>query len=147
MKFCPNCRLTFDDSVSNCPQCNAPLMSVPNAAPAAPSTDHTAEFNPADISENKILAMVPYLFGWIGIIITLLASGNSPFAFFHVKQALKIQVILALSCFLAIIPVIGWIAVGVWAIITVVIDLICFVRVCQNKAQEPPIISSFKFLK
>ncbi len=144
MKFCPNCRLTFDDSANNCPQCNAPLMSVPNAAP---STDHTAEFSPADISENKVLAMIPYLFGWIGIIIVLLASGNSPYAFFHVKQALKIQVISAISCLLVIIPFIGWFVMGVWGIITLVINIICFVKVCKNKAEEPPIISSFGFLK
>ena len=62
MKFCPNCRTTFDDSVINCPQCGTPLMSVPNAAPEN-ITDHTAEFDPTDISDNKVLAMIPYLLG------------------------------------------------------------------------------------
>lgn len=52
MKFCPNCRTTFDDSVINCPQCGTPLMSVPNAAPEN-ITDHTAEFDPTDISDNR----------------------------------------------------------------------------------------------
>lgn len=51
-------------------------MSVPNAAPGN-ITDHTAEFDPTDISDNKVLAMIPYLLGVIGVIITLLASGNS----------------------------------------------------------------------
>ena len=146
MKFCPNCRITFDDSANACSQCGAPLVSVPNQVTANP-TDHTAEFNPMDISDNKVLAMIPYLFGWIGIIITLLGCGGSPYASFHVKQALKIQVIAALSILLAIIPILGWIAMGVWSIITVVIDIICFVKVCQGKAEEAPIISKFKFLK
>lgn len=35
-------------------------MSVPNAAPEN-ITDHTAEFDPTDISDNKVLAMIPYL--------------------------------------------------------------------------------------
>ena len=30
--------------------------------------DHTAEFNPKDISDNKVMAMLPYLMGTIGII-------------------------------------------------------------------------------
>ena len=76
MKFCPNCRTTFDDSVINCPQCGTPLMSVPNATPEN-ITDHTAEFDPTDISDNKVLAMIPYLLGVMGVIITLLASGKS----------------------------------------------------------------------
>lgn len=145
MKFCPNCRITYDDSANACSQCGSPLMSVPNQT--FNPTDHTAEFNPMDISDNKVLAMIPYLFGWIGIIITLLACGTSPYAAFHVKQALKIQVIAALSALLVIIPILGWIVFGVWAIITVVIDIICFVKVCQGKAEEPPIISRFNFLK
>ena len=146
MKFCPNCRTTFDDSVINCPQCGTPLMSVPNAAPEN-ITDHTAEFDPTDISDNKVLAMIPYLLGVMGVIITLLASGKSPYAFFHVKQALKIYVIFAISLVLAIIPFIGWFVIGIWMIITYVLNIICFIKVCQNKAEEPPIISSFKFLK
>lgn len=39
-------------------------MSVPNAAPGN-ITDHTAEFDPTDISDNKVLAMIPYLLGVI----------------------------------------------------------------------------------
>ncbi len=121
-------------------------MSVPNAAPGN-ITDHTAEFDPTDISDNKVLAMIPYLLGVLGVIITLLASGNSPYAFFHVKQALKIYVISAISLVLAIIPFIGWFVIGIWMIITYVLNIICFIKVCKNKAEEPPIISSFKFLK
>ena len=85
--------------------------------------------------------------GWIGIIITLLAAGTSAYAGFHVRNALKIQVVTILSCFLAIIPFLGWIAVGVWAIIAFVLNIICFFNVCSGKAKEAPIISSLGFLK
>ena len=114
-------------------------MSVPNAAPEN-ITDHTAEFDPT-------IYPIPYLLGVMGVIITLLASGKSPYAFFHVKQALKIYVISAISLVLAIIPFIGWFVIGIWMIITYVLNIICFIKVCKNKAEEPPIISSFKFLK
>ena len=145
MKVCTNCHLSFPDSASHCTQCGAPLTTVADQ-PGDP-LDHTAEFDPADISANKVFALIPYLMGWFGVIITLLASSSSPYAGFHVRQALKIQIVTLLSLVLAIIPFLGWIAIGVWAIIALVLDLICFFRVCSGKAIEAPIVSSFKFLK
>lgn len=148
MKVCPHCQLSYDDSAQNCGQCGAPLITIQNQPQTyVDPTDHTAEFNPADISANKVLAMIPYLMGWIGIIITLLASGTSPYAAFHVRQALKIQVISVLAVFVAIIPLLGWIVTGIWTVVALVIEIICFVRVCKGKAMEPPIVSSFSFLK
>ena len=148
MKVCPNCHLTYDDSASNCGQCGTPLVTVQTQQnPYTDVVDHTAEFDPRDISDNKVLAMIPYLMGWLGIIITLLASGTSPYAAFHVRQALKIQIVTAISLLFVIIPILGWIVIGVWAVIAVVLEIICFIRVCQGKAIEPPIVSGFKFLK
>lgn len=146
MKFCPNCRTAFDDSANVCGQCGAPLVYVQPQAAADP-TDHTAQFDPADISDNKVLAMVPYLFGWAGIIISLLAAGTSPYASFHVKQALKIQIVLALSMFAGIVPILGWIVIGVYSIVSLVITIISFLSVCKGEAKEPVLINGFKFLK
>lgn len=146
MKYCPNCRLSYDDTVNNCPQCGAQTVYIAPQQTVDPS-DHTAEFTAKDISDNKVLAMLPYVMGWIGIIITLIASSTSPYAAFHVKQALKIQVISALSVFLAIIPIIGWLAIGVVNVIALVINLIQFFSVCAGKAKEPAIIKNFSFLK
>ena len=146
MKFCPNCRTAYDDAANVCGQCGTPLVYV-QPQPMSEPHDHTAEFNPADISDNKVLAMVPYLFGWAGIIIALLAAGTSPYASFHVKQALKIQIVLALSMFLGIIPILGWIAIGIYSIVSAVITIISFLSVCRGEAKEPVLISSLKFLK
>ncbi len=143
MKFCPNCRLTFDDTANACSQCGGQLSWVPQADP----TDHTAKFSKEDISANKVLAMIPYLMGWIGIIITLLASGTSPYASFHVKQALKIQVVLILATLLNIIPFLGTLAFAILAIALVVVEIICFINVCKGKAKEPAIIKNITFLK
>lgn len=101
MKVCTNCHLSFPDSASHCTQCGAPLTTVADQ-PGDP-LDHTAEFNPADISANKVFALIPYLMGWVGVIITLLASSSSPYAGFHVRQALKIQIAALLSLVLLII--------------------------------------------
>jgi uncharacterized membrane protein len=150
MKVCPQCRISYNDFETVCGKCGGALMTIEmQPAPAAPAdmTDHTAEFDPADISQNKVVAMVPYLLGWIGIIIALLASGTSPYASFHVRQALKIQICSVLAGFLAIIPILGWIAMGICAILAVVINLIGFFDVCRGMAREPLIISKFGFLR
>lgn len=106
MKVCTNCHLSFPDSASHCAQCGAPLTTVADQPPvySGDPLDHTAEFDPADISANKVFALIPYLMGWFGVIITLLASSSSPYAGFHVRQALKIQIVTLLSLVLAIIP-------------------------------------------
>jgi len=148
MKVCQNCSTTHPDGVNVCPQCNAPLVYVTPQAQAGNGTDHTAEFDRSDVSANKVLAMVPYLMGWIGILITLLAAGTSAYAGFHVRQALKIQVCTTLVSIIgAIIPVLGWIAVGIVGIVALVINIICFFSVCKGEAKEPPIVSNFAFLK
>lgn len=148
MKICPNCHLSFDDEVNACAQCGGPLVYAQAQAEAPAGTDHTAEFDKADISANKVLAMIPYLMGWVGILITLLAAGTSKYAGFHVRQALKIQVCITLVSIVgAIIPVLGWIAIGVCAIIALVIEIMCFFSVCKGEAKEPPIVSGLAFLK
>lgn len=147
MKICQNCNTTHPDNMNTCPQCNAPLVSVMPQV-LANGANHTAEFDRADISANKVLAMIPYLMGWIGILITLLAAGTSAYAAFHVRQALKIQVCTTLVAIVgSIIPILGWIAIGVVGIIALVINIICFFSVCKGEAKEPPIVSGLAFLK
>ncbi|MCM1107161.1 MAG: zinc-ribbon domain-containing protein [Blautia sp.] len=112
--------------------------------------DHTAEFAPKDISDNKVLAMMPYLMGTIGIIIALLASKESPYVAFHVRQALKltvctvlVSIITAVLCWTVIVPIAG----GVCAVILFVVRIISFFQICSGKAKEAAIVSSFGFLR
>ena len=91
--------------------------------------------------------MVPYILGWFGIVIALLAVSESRFVSFHMKQAMKLSIIETISLVLAIIPFLGWFALAViWGII-MVLRVIQFIRVCMGKAIEAPIVSSFGFLK
>ena len=167
MKQCPNCNAQIDDAVVFCPICGFNTSAgAPNQAPQQPQqqwaqqpvqpmptidpTDHTAEFESKDISDNKIIAMCVYLIGTIGIIIALLAAQNSKYAAFHVRQGLKISVVeiltimaMAILCWTIIVPIVGCVFLGVLA----VIKIICFVQICQGKAKEPPIVKAFGFLK
>ena len=55
--------------------------------------DFTSNFDEKDIAENKIFAMSVYALNVVGIVIALLAAGNSAFVRFHVKEALKISIL------------------------------------------------------
>ena len=145
MKNCSNCGTQCDDNAAFCSNCGHSLGY--NASTMNDPSDHTAEFDPADISENKVIAMAPYLMGWVGIIVALLAINNSKYVSFNVKQTLKLEICLVLSAFLCIVPFLGWVAFGVCTIIILVLKIIGFVNVCKGKAQELPIVKDFAFLK
>ena len=102
-----------------------PQQNPAQAAPYVDPYDHTKEFSAQDISDNKVFAMLMYLTGWIGIIIALLASKESRYVAFHLRQALKIEV------------------VG----ILLVLRIISFFQICGGKAKEPAIIRSLGFLR
>lgn len=158
MKICPKCGAQLDDSAVFCSGCGmqfqAPQSSYtppqqPYTAPVMPY-DHTAEFDPKDVSENKVIAMLVYLLGVVGIIIALLIGDSSPYAGFHLRQALKFVVIetltglvAALLCWTIIVPL----AAGIFMVVLWVIKIICFFQICDGKAVEPAIIRNFNFLK
>ena len=112
--------------------------------------DHTREFDPQDISENKVMALAAYVLGPIGIIIALLAAQNSPYAGFHVRQSLKIAIVEALVivimtvlCWTLIVPAAG----AIFLLILLVVRVIAFVSACKGKAVEPPIVRGLGFMK
>ena len=77
MKTCPNCNVQLDDAATFCANCGARISESAQAQPqytqntAVPPQgdpyDHTAEFDPQDISDNKVFAMLGYLLGTVGI--------------------------------------------------------------------------------
>lgn len=171
MKICPKCNAQLDDSAIFCASCGSqfsntqPQGAVPpqqNAVPPQQNAfapqgaygasaydpyDHTAEFDPKDISDNKVFAMLCYLMGFVGIIVALLATHSSKYAMFHVRQALKIEVVSILTVFVLIVPFLGWFAFPILQIILWVIKIISFFQICTGKAKEPAIIRSLGFLR
>ena len=171
MKKCLNCNVEFDDSVQFCNRCGSTLVDVQPEAQAAPQfeqaapqyqqappqyqqppvyadpSDHTAEFDAQDISDNKCYAMLLYLMSIVGIVIALLASKDSPYLKFHIRQAIKFEVCTILSLLLLIIPFLGWAAYVICIGILAVLKIIAFFQICSGKAKEPAIIKSLSFLK
>ena len=149
MKICKNCGAQMPDQTAFCTQCGAKVEEQQYYVPVDPY-DHTAEFCPKDISDNKVIAMLVYLMGTVGIIIALLAGRESPYVAFHVRQALKFVVldILAGLCgvvlfFTFIVPIIA----GVCVFVLWICKIIAFVWICEGKAKEPLIVRNFGFLK
>ncbi|MGI6264401.1 MAG: zinc-ribbon domain-containing protein [Acutalibacteraceae bacterium] len=166
MKVCPNCHAQLADDAVFCTTCGTQFVAAPQQPPVqqpvqqpaytAPVTpvydpyDHTAEFEAKDISDNKVFAMLVYLAGAIGIIIALLASHDSPYVKFHLRQAAKFLVLemllliaMGVLVWTIIVPAAGAVCLGILA----VLQIICFIQVCANKAKEPPIVRNFGFLK
>lgn len=167
MKNCPNCNALLDDNAMFCVTCGAKITGdsaqssqqyysappqgyAPAPAYAPDPFDHTSEFDPQDISDNKVIAMLVYLLGSVGIIIALLSSKDSPYAAFHVRQALKItvcEIIAGIASAILLITVLVPMAAGIFTFILQIVKIICFFQICKGQAKEPPIIKNFTFLK
>lgn len=157
MKVCPNCQNpnVADDAVA-CPSCGAtfavpqPTTQIPQQTqPVVDQFDHTAEFDAKDIADNKLYAMLIYALGLAGIIVALLKKDDSAYLAFHLKQGLKLlvvssvlTVVTTVLCWTFIVPIVASIAlVGV-----LVLQVMLFIDVCNNKAKEPYLIRNIKFL-
>lgn len=163
MKFCTKCGTQLDDNAAVCSNCGNGIGNNANFNNQEQQSyyqqpvqqyidpyDHTNEFDPKDISDNKAVAMLPYLLGAMGILIAVLMSKTSDYVNFHVRQALKLVVvetllviIAAVLFFTLLIPF----AAGVCMIIIFVLKIIQFFSICSGKAKEVPIIRGLGFLK
>lgn len=168
MKVCPICHSQVSDESNYCTMCGNRLLDDTQPVPYQPPVyqnayqqpvypqpvydpyDHTAEFEAADVSRNKLYALAMYLLGVVGMIIALLGAKDSAYVQFHLRQNLKFLIVEALLAICAvllaitfIIPILAAVALAVVEVIRV----IAFCQVCRGKAKEPAIIRSLGFLK
>lgn len=111
--------------------------------------DFTSDFDENDIAENKIFAMSVYALSVVGIVIALLAAGDSAFVRFHVKEALKISILEIVTSIVTlilfwtvIVPVLG----GIIALLMTIARVIGFVNVCKGKAIRAFVVRDINFL-
>lgn len=161
MAFCPVCGTRLEPDTTVCPKCGITLdpadLDQASGDPSAYSYrtieamyDHTAEFEQSDISDNKCFALLPYLLGAIGIIITSLISLSSPYTKFHLRQAVKFLVVkvLVLICSIALVwTIIVPIAGAVLLFVIFILKVVTVVQIFSGKACEPAIIRSLGILR
>ncbi len=179
MAFCGKCGTKVDEGVKFCPSCGAPMAAPQQAAqPEQPAqntqntqqndfaeklqnlnntADTTADFDPADIEQNKIMGILAYL-SWL-VLIPIFAAKNSKFARFHANQGLV----------LAIVEIIWWVAeaiittvayaiacwlgsllstvLGLVNLVFLVLLILGIVNAANGKAKELPVIGKFRILK
>lgn len=115
-----------------------------------PSYDHTQEFDARDIAQNKLYAMLPYLFSLVGVIAAKLIKQDSAFLDFHVRQGVKF--VIAETLLLVIGAVLFWtlivpFVVGIMQMVLFVIQIIAFFSAANGQAREPAILRDLRFLK
>ena len=173
MAFCGNCGTKVEDGKKFCPECGtvmeakapqqqpqpqqqAPQQAQPQMqyqqpmqAQPAPNTkggaDYTAQFAPADIEANKIMAVLAYIL----FLIPLLAAKESPYAKYHTNQGLLVCLAaIAVSIVGSIIPILGWfIILPIGSVIVAVLGIIGIINAWKGTAKDLPIIGKIRIIK
>ena len=118
--------------------------------------DHTSEFDPADIQNNKTMGILSYI--GLLVLIPIFAAKESKFARFHANQGLVLVIAQAivtvvlsiLATLLGLIPYVGWIpALLIRLVIPVVYipSIIGIINAAKGQAKELPIIGGIRILK
>ena len=164
MAFCGKCGTQIPEGSSACPSCGAAVNdtaqngtqqnNTQNSFNAAVNTftntkDTTGEFDPAEIQNNKIMAVLAYI--GILFLVPLLAAKDSKFARFHANQGLVLflaDILVGIaSGILLWIPVIGWLISVLLSIALLVFMILGIVNAAQGKAKELPLIGSIKIIQ
>ena len=114
--------------------------------------DSTSEFDPNDIQQNKVMAILAYL-SWL-VLIPLFAAKESKFARYHCNQGIMLAIaeiiVWVIFGILSIIPYVGWIFI----VLNSLISLVCLVfavtgiiNAANGKAKELPFIGKINILK
>jgi uncharacterized membrane protein len=114
----------------------------------------TTEFDPADIEQNKVMAILAYI--GILVIVPLLAAKQSPYARYHTVQGFNLFVI-AVACYIVLQILMAILPLFVSAILSflfsllsialLVLAIIGIINAAQGKAKELPVIGGMRILK
>ena len=178
MAFCGKCGQQVNDDVKFCPACGAVMGAVSQQTTQTGSNadalsnklsdfnktaDSTADFDKADIEQNKVMAILAYL--GILVLVPIFAAPNSKFARYHANQGLILCIATigwAIVDYIltAILLAIFWKGLGLWGayslcatllnlvyIAFTVLAIIGIINAANGRAKELPFIGKFRILK
>lgn len=147
MVFCKNCGTQMDENMHFCANCGTPVDgAMPPVAAPVRVTDVTDQYDPADIADNKWLAIFNY-FGILTSIFALIAKPDSRFIKFHANQALLLTLLGFASVIVCIIPILGWIAAAICGIFNFVCIILGIINCCKGRAKELPLIGGIRIIR
>ena len=114
-----------------------------NFANVTDMPDSTAQFDPNDIAQNKVMAIL----GYICFLIPMLAAKESRFAQFHANQGLVTLILYVISSVLWAIPVLGWILAPICYVASCVFSILGIINAAGGKAKQLPLIGGISILK
>lgn len=180
MAFCTNCGKELKESDKFCPSCGKAAEESGNTYSASvesgfgdkfneyvSSEDKTCEFDPMDISDNKVFALLSYI--GILVLVPIIAAPKSKFARFHANQGLVLLIgemaySVARGVFLGVLRLLReftlfggalfgpvyWIVsiiTGLFSLVFLVFAIIGIIDAAQGKARQLPFISKFNIIK
>lgn len=177
MAFCKNCGNKLPDGATFCSHCGTPVSDTSAQAQTEQhqygtkqngifdTEDTTAEFDPTDIKENKVMAVLAYI--GLLVLVPIFAAKNSKFARFHASQGLNVAILLVAQSIIyyilsAIIRVVfyGSFIFGVGGLLITILNLVNLllslafialevlgiVNAVQGRCKKLPIIGRFDIL-
>lgn len=158
MAFCRKCGKELKEENSYCPACGEPTEQ---AKPEAPTFSGTVEGDPADIEQNKAMAILSYFS--LLVLVPIFAAKQSRFARFHANQGLVLLIAeVILGCALALVngliglaffwlPFIGNFLARLLTLLVslaaLAMSVVGIVNAVNGQEKELPLIGSFRILK
>jgi len=125
------------------------VVSTPSITTVVAPTEMVAvvNYNPIDVENNKVWAVVSYL-GVVGIIIVLLTEGkNSPYAKFHLNQSILLTIAFTIGGLMSIIPIIGWYLIGpIVQIAWMILWIIGVINAAQGRIKRLPVVGDYDLI-
>lgn len=172
MKYCIKCGIKVDEGIKFCPSCGNPMEVCAPEQQAPPvanqndlsakltafnnTADTTADFDRADIEQNKVMAVLAYL-SWL-VLIPIFAAPQSKFARYHANQGLVLAIVeivyaIVYGILSALIYAISWrlgfivSIIGLVGLVFLVMSVLGIINAANGKAKELPVIGKFRLLK
>lgn len=160
MAFCSKCGKQIPDGQTLCDQCAAQQTSGNSSQWAG--KEETDRFDPMDIQNNKVMAVLSYI--GIFVLIPIFAAKNSPYARYHANQGLLLflaEIVWVVFCsvinaclgILNLFGVLFWIissvvssVLGILSLVFLALAIYGIVNAATGKAKPLPVLGRFTLL-